>query len=65
MTNENILPLIPLRGMTIFPNMVTHFDVGREKSKKAVEAAMENGEKIFLATQKDVEIEDPKKSDIS
>ena len=65
MTNENILPLIPLRGMTIFPNMVTHFDVGREKSKKAVEAAMENGEKIFLATQRDVEIEDPKKSDIS
>ena len=65
MTNENILPLIPLRGITIFPNMVTHFDVGREKSKKAVEAAMENGEKIFLATQKNVEIEDPKKSDIS
>lgn len=65
MTNENILPLIPLRGITIFPNMVTHFDVGREKSKIAVETAMKNGEKIFLAPQKNVEIDDPKKSDIS
>ncbi|MDQ0148523.1 endopeptidase La [Eubacterium multiforme] len=65
MTNENILPLIPLRGITIFPNMVTHFDVGREKSKVAVETAMKNGEKIFLAPQKNVEIDDPKKSDIS
>ena len=42
MTNENILPLIPLRGMTIFPNMVTHFDVGREKSKKAVDIRLKN-----------------------
>lgn len=65
MTNENILPLIPLRGITIFPNMVTHFDVGREKSKAAIEAAMQNGEKIFLAPQKSVEIDEPKKSDIS
>lgn len=65
MTNENILPLIPLRGITIFPNMVTHFDVGRDKSKAAVEAAMQNGEKIFLAPQKDPEIDDPKKSDIN
>lgn len=65
MTNENILPLIPLRGITIFPNMVTHFDVGREKSKAAVEAAMQNGEKIFLAPQKSIEIDDPKKNDIS
>ncbi|MBQ6820539.1 MAG: endopeptidase La [Clostridium sp.] len=53
------LPLIPLRGISIFPNMIIHFDVGREKSKAAVEAAMENQTEIFLSTQKDIEIEDP------
>lgn len=64
MTKENILPLIPLRGLTIFPNMVIHFDVGRDKSMKAIEIAMENGENIFLAPQKNPDISEPKKSDI-
>lgn len=58
------LPLIPLRGISIFPNMIIHFDVGREKSKAAIEAAMENQTEIFLSTQKDYEIEEPEFDDI-
>ena len=50
------LPLLPLRGLTILPSMVIHFDVGREKSIKAVETAMDGEQLIFLATQKDVNI---------
>ena len=64
MAENKILPLIPLRGLTIFPNMVLHFDVGREKSKAAIEAAMLNNEEIFLAAQKDLEIEEPERTDI-
>ncbi len=48
-----ILPMIPLRGLTIFPNMVLHFDIGREKSINALEKAMINNQYIFLATQID------------
>ncbi|GFZ31820.1 Lon protease [Clostridium zeae] len=65
MNRENkVLPLIPLRGITIFPNMVIHFDVGREKSIAALEEAMLNNQQIFLATQKDAKIEEPVKEDI-
>ncbi|MDS0525047.1 endopeptidase La [Clostridium sp. SHJSY1] len=59
------LPLIPLRGLTIFPSMVLHFDVGREKSIEAVDVAMLNDEDIFLAVQKKMELDDPTSSDIS
>lgn len=59
-----ILPLIPLRGITIFPYMVLHFDVGREKSVAALEEAMISKQKIFLVTQKDARVEDPGKDDI-
>ena len=59
------LPLIPLRGLTIFPNMVLHFDVGREKSMAAINAAMEKDDDIFLVAQNDVENEYPDISDIS
>ena len=48
-----ILPMIPLRGLTIFPNMVLHFDIGREKSINALEKAMISNQYIFLATQID------------
>ncbi|GKU25635.1 endopeptidase La [Clostridium folliculivorans] len=61
---KKVLPLIPLRGITIFPNMVIHFDVGREKSIAALEEAMLNNQQIFLATQKDAKIEEPVKEDI-
>lgn len=59
-----ILPLIPLRGLTVFPNMVIYFDVGREKSIEAVENAMAGDQKIFLAAQKDIEIDNPSEDDI-
>jgi ATP-dependent Lon protease len=60
----NILPLIPLRGITIFPYMVLHFDVGREKSILALEEAMINEQKIFLISQKDAKTEEPDEKDI-
>ena len=47
------LPMIPLRGLSIFPNMVLHFDIGREKSINALEKAMIMNQKVFLVTQKD------------
>lgn len=59
-----ILPLIPLRGLTVFLNMVIYFDVGREKSIEAVEKAMAGDQKIFLAAQKDIEIDNPSEDDI-
>ena len=62
--NFMTLPLIPLRGISIFPNMIMHFDVGREKSIAAIEAAMDNQIEIFLSTQKDYEIEEPSFDDI-
>lgn len=58
------LPLIPLRGITIFPYMVMHFDVGREKSILALEDAMLNNQEIFLVSQKDAKIEEPNEDDI-
>ena len=47
------LPMIPLRGLSVFPNMVLHFDIGREKSINALEKAMVMNQYIFLASQKD------------
>ncbi|MCI5998595.1 MAG: endopeptidase La [Eubacteriales bacterium] len=47
------LPMIPLRGLSVFPNMVLHFDIGREKSINALEKAMVTNQHIFLASQKD------------
>lgn len=58
------LPLIPLRGLTLFPYMVLHFDVGREKSIKALDAAMMENQEILLVTQKDARQEDPTSDDI-
>ncbi|MCT8978193.1 endopeptidase La [Clostridium sp. CX1] len=61
---EKVLPLIPLRGITIFPHMVLHFDVGREKSILALEEAMLREQKIFLVAQKQAKIEEPNEDDI-
>ena len=55
----SVLPAIALRGTTILPDMIVHFDVSRERSIKAIEAAMMNDQKIFLITQKDPEKETP------
>ena len=57
------IPLIPLRGLTVFPSVVVHFDVGREKSIAAIEQAMLEEQEVFLAAQKDSAIEDPSKDD--
>ncbi|AWI06990.1 endopeptidase La [Clostridium drakei] len=62
--NLEVLPLIPLRGITVFPYMVLHFDVGREKSIGAIEEAMLNEQKVFLAAQKEAKIEEPEEEDI-
>ena len=57
------IPLIPLRGMSIFPYMVIHFDVGREKSINALEKAMIEDSLIFLCSQKDATIDEPTSED--
>ena len=58
------LPVVALRGMTILPDMVVHFDVSRERSIKAVEQAMLREQKIFLVTQKDAQAENPGPEDL-
>lgn len=59
-----MLPAIALRGTTILPDMIVHFDISRVKSVKAVEEAMLHDQKIFLVTQKDTEVEDPSQADV-
>ena len=56
MEERIVMPCIPLRGLLIFPNTVLHFDVGREKSIKALEAAMNNDKILFVSSQKDENI---------
>ena len=58
------LPAIALRGTTILPNMIVHFDVSREKSIKAIEKAMVQDQRIFLITQREPEIEEPVQEDL-
>ena len=60
----SILPAIALRGTTILPGMIVHFDVSRERSIKAIEAAMLHDQKIFLVTQKNPEVEKPELSEL-
>lgn len=58
------LPAIALRGTTILPDMIVHFDVSREKSVKAIEKAMVQDQRVFLITQKDPEVEEPSQEDL-
>ena len=58
------LPLIPLRGLMVFPHMVLHFDVGRVKSTAALEKAMVEDQKVFLVAQRDGNVEDPGLEDL-
>ncbi|MDU8037855.1 MAG: LON peptidase substrate-binding domain-containing protein, partial [Streptococcus sp.] len=60
---ERELPLIPLRGLAIFPYMILSFDVGREISLKALDEAMADDEMIFLTAQKDSSIDIPTEDD--
>jgi ATP-dependent Lon protease len=61
---KQALPLLPLRGLTVFPYMILTFDVGREKSIKALDEAMINNQLIFLVTQKDAKNDAPEEEDI-
>ena len=63
-TNELLVPLLPLRGLLVYPTMVLHLDVGRERSVQALEKAMVEDHLIFLTTQKDVSIDDPAEEDL-
>lgn len=63
MTEKLIIPCIPLRGLTVFPRTVLHFDIGREKSVKALESAMAGDKLIFLAPQKDENVLIPTQED--
>lgn len=60
---KKTLPLIPLRGISIFPHMVIHFDVGREKSIQALEKAMIDDSSILLCTQINPKVDEPKVDD--
>lgn len=60
---KRVLPLIPLRGISIFPHMVIHFDVGREKSIEALEKAMMDDSKILLCTQINPKVDEPSADD--
>ena len=57
-------PVIPLRGLVMFPDMVLHFDVGRKKSVAALKAAMNADQKIFLVSQKDAAVDEPGLDDL-
>ncbi|MBS4222604.1 endopeptidase La [Bacillus sp. FJAT-49682] len=61
---EPLVPLLPLRGMLVYPTMVLHLDVGREQSVQALEQSMLADQLIFLTTQKDVSIDEPGEEDI-
>lgn len=63
-SNTQIVPLLPLRGLLVYPTMVLHLDVGRDKSVQALEKAMMEDHIIFLTTQKEIAIDEPKKEDI-
>lgn len=58
------IPMIALRGMTVFPGMLLHFDIGRDKSVKALEEALQSRQNVFLIAQKDVRIGDPGADDL-
>ena len=58
------VPLLPLRGLLVYPTMVLHLDVGREKSVQALEQAMMNDHMIFLATQREISIDEPGEEEI-
>lgn len=58
------MPAVALRGLTILPGMIAHFDISRERSLRAVEEAMEQDQKIYLVTQRNVDSEEPTQEDL-
>ncbi len=59
-----VLPVVALRGITVLPDMIVHFDVTREKSVQAIEYAMNNNQKVFLVAQRDSQMDDPEVKDL-
>ena len=59
-----MLPILALRGLTIFPDQTVHFDIGRAKSIKALEVAMKGDQTLFLVPQKDIVVDDPGFADL-
>ncbi|MDD5920633.1 MAG: LON peptidase substrate-binding domain-containing protein, partial [Oscillospiraceae bacterium] len=60
--NQYEMPMVALRGLVLFPKMILHFDVGREKSILALNAAMKDGKRVFLTAQKDVREDNPQEN---
>ncbi|HIS99384.1 MAG TPA: LON peptidase substrate-binding domain-containing protein, partial [Candidatus Faecaligallichristensenella faecipullorum] len=58
-SSSEMLPLLPLRGIALFPGIMVHFDVGREKSILALEKAMESDQRLFVVAQRKFSTEDP------
>ncbi len=63
-TIKNTMPILALRGLTVFPSMLLHFDVVRDASVKALDEAMSANQSVFLVTQKDLELESPQLDDL-
>lgn len=63
-SNRITMPALALRGLTIFPSMLLHFDVGRDASIKALDEAMSTGQTVFLVTQQDLSVESPQQEDL-
>ena len=61
---KNTMPAVALRGLTILPGMVQHFDISREKSIRAIETAMMGNQKVYLVTQRHPEQETPAVADL-
>ena len=64
MKDRIYMPAVPLRGMTVLPGMITHLDIRREKSVRALESAMRGDSLLFLITQRDIDIQEPSASDL-
>ena len=64
LSNVSTMPVIALRGITVFPNVMIHFEVAREISVKALEDAMSAGQPVFLVAQKDISVEEPSSRDL-
>ena len=65
MKHRLTIPLVPLRGLTVFPGMSLHFDVGRSKSIAAVRQAMEENKLVFLCYQNDITVDSPVRKDLA
>ena len=63
-TKVRLMPMLALRGLTVFPNVMLHFDVGRQISIRALDEAMEEEQLVFLVSQKDIAVEQPTLNDL-